>query len=661
MTRRRVGLLAVGAVVVAAIAGVAVIVVGPGTPAAPQYLTATVRRGDVVREAVADGTVQATSTYGLGFGRRPQLIADGSSAASAGGAAVAAIPSAATWHVLKVLASPGQQVAKGTLLAVADTGDARQELAIAKANLAAAQARLALDRAGPSAADRAAAYGSVRQAQAQLDAAQRSLSSTESQNALAVDQAQAALERANGTYADDVAAGAPQEVRDADKRAITAAQDALDTAMARSTSSNDTAEAGVANANLALSTARDQLASAQARTNLDQLALNSANAKLMSDTAAGADAAVIAADQQAVAQAEAAVNADLQAATQAQSAITAAQAQLDQAQQAATDATTGSGLAVRQAQAALARAQQQYADDLAKGAPTAVLEADRNAVTAAADAQSTARSRAAAANDAARAQLGNAAAGLVAARDAYAARVAPAPAAQIAADLAQVATARESVTAAEEAVANGALVAPVAGTVVEVDLEEGVDAPSGYGILLQSDRLRVVADFAESVKAALALGLPASVEIPAVGATADGQVSEIRPVASGGTAGRNVVTYEVLVDLPSPPAGTAVGMSAHAAVATARASGVLVVPSIAVGGSDGHYTVRVLDAQGQPQARPVEIGLTASDLTEITGGLEEGQVIVVGTTSDRARVNFSGGGGFGASPTPAVSTGPAGS
>jgi multidrug resistance efflux pump len=642
MSRRRVGTLVVVTAAVVGFAGLAVIVVDPGKAPAEQYLTATVQRGDVVRQAVADGTVETMATYGLAFGRSPQLVVSGSAAA-----AITA-PSALSWHVLTVLPTPGQEVSAGTVLALADTGLAQQQLITAEANLAAATARLALDKAGLSPADRAAAFGAVRQAQAQLGQAEVSLSSTQSQNSLAVDQAQATLERATSTLAHDVAAGAPQEVRDADQKAITAAQDNLDTAMARATSSNASAQAAVANANLGLSTAQDQLASAQARQNIDRLALDSANAKLMSDMAAGADPAVIADDQTAVAQAEAAVNADLQAATQAQTSITAAQAQLDQAREAAANATGSSDLTVNQAQAALARAQQQYTDDLAKGAPKAVLDGDKNAVTGATDALATTKARATAANEAARAQVRSASAGLAAARDAYASRVAPAPAAQIDADRAQVAAARQSVMTAEEAVTNGVLVAPVDGTVVAVNLEPGVDAPAGYAILLQSDRLRVVADFAETDKPALSLGLPASVEISPLHVTVDGTVSEISPVASGPAIGQSVVTYEVVVDLAKPPAGTAVGMSAHVAVSTSKATDVLVVPSIAVGGSAGHYTVRVLDGQGRPVAMPVDVGLASQSVTEIRSGLTEGQTVVVGTTSDRTRVNFSGGGGFGA-------------
>jgi macrolide-specific efflux system membrane fusion protein len=646
-------------VAVVGVAGLAIAVVGPGKAPAERYLTATVQRGEVVREAVADGTVQTTATYGLAFGRSPQLVVSGSAAA-----AIAA-PPGLSWHVLEVLPTPGQEVSAGTVLAVADTGLAQQQLITAQANLAAATARLALDKAGLSVADRAAAFGAVRQAQAQLAQVQVSLSSTRSQNGLAVEQAQAALGRANKKYTDDVTAGAPQEVRDADQRAITAAQDALDTATARSTAATSSAQSAVANASIGLSAAQQALSDTQSQNNTALLqaqgAYNSALQALLAleaDSSSGTEA--IAAQRAAVESAAAALQTAQARANAtnnaAQAQVTIAQAQLSQAQQASASSGSQNDLAVGQAQAAVSRAQHQLSDDLAKGAPKAVIDADQTAITGASDGLASAKARASAANEAARAQLRSASAALAAAQDAYAARVAPVPAAQIDADRAQVAAARQSVMTAQEAVTNGILVAPVDGTVVAVNLEPGVDAPAGYAILLQSDRLRVVADFAETDKPALSLGLPASVEISPLHVTVDGTVSEISPVASGPGVGQSVVTYEVVVDLPNPPAGTAVGMSAHAAISTSKATDVLVVPSIAVQGSRGDYTVRILDAQGKAQATPVEVGLASQSVTEIKSGLTEGQTVVVGTTSDRTRVNFSGGGGFGA-PTESPPTG----
>lgn len=657
--RLRIGALI--AVVAIGTAAVAFWLVSSGEPTTVEYLTATVQRSDVVRDVVADGTVQATATYGLSFGLDPQLIVDVATAATSAGLAGSTGP----WSVSEVRATVGQRVRKGAILAVADVGHASQQLAVAEAALAAAQARLAVDEAGPSAAARRSAFDAVRQAEAQVTQAQRSLASTTSQNAIAARQAQAALTRAQQKFDDDVAAGAPQELLDADTNAIIAAQDNLDAANARATASASGADAQVTAASSQLSAAQQALADTQYQNGVAvqqaQTAHNDAVAAL------GALLAQPDPDPAAVTQARALVDQtyDVLQSTQARAQatnnaaaaqVTAAQTQLSQAQQAQTNTASQGSLTVQQAQAALARARQKYDDDVAKGAPKAVLEADRNQVTAAQDALDTTRARASASLDAAQAQLASAGVALQAARNSYAVRVGPADQAIIAADRAQVASAEQNVRTARNALARAALVSPVDGTVVAVNLEPGVNAPPGYAIEIQSESLKVAADFAESDVPALAIGQPATVTITALRDVADGRVAEIKPVATTGV-GKSVVTYRVIVALPAPPAGARAGMSASVAVATARAADVLAVPVTAISGSEGDYSVRVIDANGEPQTRAVKIGLVSSALVEITGGLSEGEAVVVGTAADRVKLptDFGAGqdgGPSGPSPSP---------
>ena len=77
---------------------------------------------------------------------------------------------------------------------------------------------------------------------------------------------------------------------------------------------------------------------------------------------------------------------------------------------------------------------------------------------------------------------------------------------------------------------------------------------------------------------------------------------------------------------------------------------VIAVPTIALVGSNGSYEVRVLDANGQVQLRPVTVGLTTSTLAEIKSGLSEGDQVVTGTATARQNTTTTGGGGIGAFP-----------
>jgi macrolide-specific efflux system membrane fusion protein len=93
-------------------------------------------------------------------------------------------------------------------------------------------------------------------------------------------------------------------------------------------------------------------------------------------------------------------------------------------------------------------------------------------------------------------------------------------------------------------------------------------------------------------------------------------------------------------------------MSADITITTASASNVLAVPAAAIRGSNGNYSVLVLQ-DGQPVSTPVQVGLMTSSLVEVKSGLNEGDVVVTGTSSQQRSSGTvtngfggAGGGGF---------------
>ena len=88
-------------------------------------------------------------------------------------------------------------------------------------------------------------------------------------------------------------------------------------------------------------------------------------------------------------------------------------------------------------------------------------------------------------------------------------------------------------------------------------------------------------------------------------------------------------------------------MSASISITTASAANVIAVPAIALVGTAGSYSVRVLDSAGQPQLVSVQTGLVTSSLAEIQSGVDVGTQVVTGTSSTRTSTSTSGGGGFG--------------
>jgi macrolide-specific efflux system membrane fusion protein len=190
------------------------------------------------------------------------------------------------------------------------------------------------------------------------------------------------------------------------------------------------------------------------------------------------------------------------------------------------------------------------------------------------------------------------------------------------------------------------LVAPADGVITAVDIVQGVAAPSGTAIAMQSAALEVTTDVVESDVTKISVGQQATVTIAAINATLNGTVGSIAP--TGSASGSNgVVQYAVEVGLDAPPQTLRPGMSADISIVTASASGVLAIPSRALSGAAGSYTVRVVDADGTVETRAVTVGLVTSSLAEIQSGLQAGERVVTGTSSAQQNANQAGGGLFG--------------
>jgi len=190
--------------------------------------------------------------------------------------------------------------------------------------------------------------------------------------------------------------------------------------------------------------------------------------------------------------------------------------------------------------------------------------------------------------------------------------------------------------------AHTAITAPADGVVTAVAISSGADAPDGSAITLLSGALRVSTTVVESDIAAIQVGQAATVTVAAVDASLQGKVVSIDPVGSD-SGGSGVVSFAVVVELDAPPAALRPGMSADISIVAASASNVLAIPSRALSGSAGAYTVRVVAADGTVSVRDVEVGLVTSSLAEIKSGLQEGERVVTGTSSSQNSSTTVGG------------------
>lgn len=326
----------------------------------------------------------------------------------------------------------------------------------------------------------------------------------------------------------------------------------------------------------------------------------------------------------------------------AQLSVTQAKQSLAQAKQSRTLTIAQNKLKLSQQVAAVASAQDKLDADIGTSAAATVIDQDRAALANAKASLDSLKLQITGSNQQATNQVTSATNQLASANYNYTTKTAGATEAQLAADEASVATAQQAYDNAQTALENATLVSPADGVIVTVNVAAGVNAPSGAAITMQGAAFQVSASVAEADFASLKLGQEAGITLTASSLTASGTVTQISPTGSSG-AGGGVVTYAILASLPTPPAGTASGMSAQISVTTATAPNVIAVPAVALVGSAGSYSVRVLDSAGQPQLVSVTVGLITSSSVEIQSGVDEGTEVVVGTSSTRQSSTSTGG------------------
>lgn len=171
---------------------------------------------------------------------------------------------------------------------------------------------------------------------------------------------------------------------------------------------------------------------------------------------------------------------------------------------------------------------------------------------------------------------------------------------------------------------------------------------SGFMVIDDESSFQAVMPFAETDAARLAVNQTASLTFDAIpNLTISGRVLSISPSA---TVVSNVVDYYVTFVLNRTDPRLREGMTTNAAVIVAEADNAVRVPNAAVRTQGGATMVTVL-SNGQQVPTEVVTGVVGDTYTEIKGGLNEGDRVVLpslrtpGTATGGA--NLFRGGGFG--------------
>ena len=181
------------------------------------------------------------------------------------------------------------------------------------------------------------------------------------------------------------------------------------------------------------------------------------------------------------------------------------------------------------------------------------------------------------------------------------------------------------------------LYAPMAGTVMSLNVTNG-EAVSGNTTIMTIDDLsqatiQFYLDASDWTNAKV--GYAASVSFDSLtGQTFNGKVTEIMPGLVT-TQGSSMVEGTALLDKSVDEIGLPVGVEAAVDVISGQANNVVLIPVEALHQlSDGSYTVFVM-TNGKPVLRTVTVGLKDDTYAEIKSGLKAGEVVTTGVVETK--------------------------
>lgn len=203
---------------------------------------------------------------------------------------------------------------------------------------------------------------------------------------------------------------------------------------------------------------------------------------------------------------------------------------------------------------------------------------------------------------------------------------------------AAVEAAEAEVQAAEVQLQDATIIAPFSGIVTQKYADEG-------DFVTPTTSASSTASATSTSIATLAKGLEVLAEVPEVdvGQMKPGQSVEIvadaypdkvfkgrvKLVAPEAVVEQNVTSFQVRVELLTGQNEVRSGMNVNLTFLGEQVNDALVVPTVAIVTQDGETGVMVLDGDNKPKFKPVTIGPTLQDQTQILEGVKQGQRVFI--------------------------------
>ncbi|HMF96488.1 MAG TPA: efflux RND transporter periplasmic adaptor subunit [Vicinamibacterales bacterium] len=180
------------------------------------------------------------------------------------------------------------------------------------------------------------------------------------------------------------------------------------------------------------------------------------------------------------------------------------------------------------------------------------------------------------------------------------------------------------------------IIAPFAGVVTHRYADTGAMIQAGTSSQTQAmpivklsatDRLRLTIAVPESAVAHVRVGAPVDVRVDAVRRTFTGSVARF-----AGKVDADTRTMATEVDVQNTDRVLVPGMYAYVSLALAGAKDVVAVPVQALDRAEDKTTVLVVD-RGTIVRRTISVGLETPDRVEVTSGVADGDLVVIGNRS----------------------------
>ncbi len=190
------------------------------------------------------------------------------------------------------------------------------------------------------------------------------------------------------------------------------------------------------------------------------------------------------------------------------------------------------------------------------------------------------------------------------------------------------------------------LIAPLDGVVADLNIQPGqqVSASTQAMTLVDLTGLEAQVNVSETDLPSIKVGQPVQVTFDAL--PNQTFAARVAKVAYVGTVTQGVVNYPVTIALEQPDKQIRPGMTANVSIVVQQRDNILLVPNRAVKLSGRQRVVTVVRDGKQEQVN-VTLGMSSDTQSEVTSGLEEGDLVVILQTTTTTGGGFGPGGGLG--------------